>query len=308
MNPHNPLLIAELGATKARLAITVDNISFIKQVNYYIKEFNTVEAIFKNYLNKINISVKKAIIGVAAPITGDEVAFVNLDLKFSQSNLKESIFQESLLVLNDVELQAYGIESLDREKIFIIGNQKKPLSQSKVLVSPGTGLGLAGIVGGIITPTEAGHLNIPANLPKLSSIVKKFQTEKNRMPIFEDFLSGKGINYIYRHLSKSKLKPYSNEEILSKNEDPDCNKTKYLMQYLLAVYLRYMALIWGATGGVYLSGSIVNSLLQEANFKQFRDDFEDSPTMNSLLIEIPIFLIKELNLGFKGALKLASSS
>ena len=69
-----------------------------------------------------------------------------------------------------------------------------------------------------------------------------------------------------------------------------------------------MALIWGATGGVYLSGSIVNSLMQGANFKQFRDDFEDSPTMNSLLIRIPIFLIKELNLGFKGALKLASSS
>ena len=120
MNPNNPLLIAELGATKARLAITVDNLSFFKQVNYYIKEFNTVEAIFKNYLNKLNISVKKAIIGVAAPITGDEVAFVNLDLKFSQSNLKESIFQESLLVLNDLELQAYGIESLDKEKIFII--------------------------------------------------------------------------------------------------------------------------------------------------------------------------------------------
>ena len=96
--------------------------------------------------------------------------------------------------------------------------------------------------------------------------------------------------------------------ILSKTEDPDCNETKYLMLYLLAVYLRYMALFWGATGGVYLSGSIVNSLLLDTNFKQFRDDFEDSSKMNSLLKEIPIFLIKELNLGFKGALKLASSS
>ena len=69
-----------------------------------------------------------------------------------------------------------------------------------------------------------------------------------------------------------------------------------------------MALFWGANGGVYLSGSIVNSLLLDTNFKQFRDDFEDSSKMNSLLKEIPIFLIKELNLGFKGALKLASSS
>lgn len=308
MNPHNPLLIAELGATKARLAITLDNLSFFKQASYDIKQFNTVEAIFKNYLNKLNISVKRAIIGVAAPVAGDEVAFVNLDLNFSQSKLKENIFQDSLLVLNDLELQAYGIESLDKEKIFIIGDQKKSLSQSKVLVSPGTGLGLAAIVDGIVVPSEAGHLNIPKNLPKFSSLVEKFQTENKRMSTFEDFLSGKGINYIYRYLSKSKFKPYSNEDILSKTEDPDCNETKYLMLYLLAVYLRYMALFWGATGGVYLSGSIVNSLLLDTNFKQFRDDFEDSSKMNSLLKEIPIFLIKELNLGFKGALKLASSS
>ena len=41
MNPHNPLLIAELGATKARLAITVDNISFIRSYNIREREYKS---------------------------------------------------------------------------------------------------------------------------------------------------------------------------------------------------------------------------------------------------------------------------
>jgi glucokinase len=56
---------------------------------------------------------------------------------------------------------------------------------------------------------------------------------------------------------------------------------------------------------VYFSGSIVNSLLQPEELESFRADFENSSTMQELLVTIPIFLIKDLNLGLRGGLVLA---
>ena len=80
------------------------------------------------------------------------------------------------------------------------------------------------------------------------------------------------------------------------------------MLYLLATYAKYIALIWGATSGVYFSGSIANSLLQPRELEYFRDDFENSPTMQELLVKIPVFLIKDLNIGLRGGLVLALRS
>tara|TARA_B100000029_G_scaffold338451_1_gene330666 strand:+ start:60 stop:269 length:210 start_codon:yes stop_codon:yes gene_type:complete len=67
-----------------------------------------------------------------------------------------------------------------------------------------------------------------------------------------------------------------------------------------------MALIWGATSGIFLSGSIANTLLKQEDLDTFRSQFESSATMQSLLKIIPIYLIRDANLGLKGGLILAS--
>ena len=308
MKRESPILIAEIGATNARLDILQGRQSRAKQDNYLLEEFNSIESLLKDYLNKTGIVTERAIIGVAAPILGDEVQFINNSLKFSQRELKKNIFKEELLVLNDLELQAHAIKSLRKEDILVIGNKKKPLRGSKILVSPGTGLGLAGVIEGNVMSTEAGHLHVPANLSGFSFIVERFEAENNRMPTFEDFLSGQGLNSIYRFLSDHHACPYSNEEILSEKEDTDCLRTKKLMTHLLSVFLRYMALIWGASGGVYLSGSIANSLMQDINAKEFRKNFEDSHKMKIFLTNTPLFLVLDLNLGLRGAREIASNS
>ena len=66
-----------------------------------------------------------------------------------------------------------------------------------------------------------------------------------------------------------------------------------------------MALIWGATGGVYISGSMVNQLMKDIDLKEFRKSFEDSETMQVLLENTPVFLVLDPNLGLRGARKLA---
>ena len=77
----------------------------------------------------------------------------------------------------------------------------------KVLVAPGTGLGLAGILGETVIATEAGHINISDKELRsdLKEIRDRFTKENYRAPTYEDFLSGKGITYFYETLSGKRI-------------------------------------------------------------------------------------------------------
>ena len=66
-----------------------------------------------------------------------------------------------------------------------------------------------------------------------------------------------------------------------------------------------MTLVWGAQGGVLLSGSIVNSLLREEDFQEFRQTFEDSETMKNFMEAVPLAILDLKDIGFEGGLELA---
>ncbi len=306
MKKNNSTLIAELGGTNARFGVTVNGTILTESKQYLLSDFTSVEALFDKYFEEINQVVSKAIIGVAAPVIEDEIRFTNNDIKFNQNTLKNKMFPKGLMVLNDLELQAYAIEGLSNDEIIKIGQVKEEKKGSKVLISPGTGLGLAGVVDTKVIFTEGGHLNIPPDSLELEGLLKKFSEDKGRPPTFEDLLSGKGINFIFQSLDGSSGTQYSNEEILANKDNPVCIKARKLVLYLLAIYCKYIALIWGATSGVYLSGSIANTLLKPEDLDTFRTHFESSATMQDLLKIMPVSLIKDTNLGTKGGLILAS--
>ena len=304
-----PSLLADLGATNARFAITEDGLSYHNPMELKISEYNSMGDLCMGYLSSIKTTnIRRAFIGVAAPVIGDVITFVNCDLEFSQSELKSSLFPNGLKVVNDLALQAHAVNLLEEVELETIGQNFSDAEGPKVLVMPGTGLGMAGIVNEEVVSTEAGHLNIPAKIKKesLDQIIEAFRHQSGRMPTFEDFLSGKGLNFFYCVLSGQDKCSLTNEEILlNYNTDAICLEVKESMNYLFAAYLRYIALAWGALGGVYLAGSITNSLLFDINNNKFRQIFEDSETMNSLLKVTPIFRVKPQDLGFRGALKLA---
>ena len=306
MKKNNSTLIAELGGTNALLGITLNGTSLAESKQYLLSDFASVEALFDKYFEEINQVVSKAIIGVAAPVIEDEIRFTNNEIKFNQNTLENKMFPKGLMVLNDLELQAYAIEGLSNDEIIKIGQVKEEKKGSKVLISPGTGLGLAGVVDTKVIFTEGGHLNIPPDSLELEDLLKKFSEDKGRPPTFVDLLSGKGINFIFQSLDGSSGAQYSNEEILANKDNPVCIKARKLVLYLLAIYCKYIALIWGATSGVFLSGSIANTLLKPEDLDIFRTHFESSETMQDLLKIMPVSLIKDTNLGVKGGLILAS--
>ena len=301
------ILIADLGATNARFCVTKDCLTYNHKANYKINNFDSIEELCHAYFEDKDLkNIKKGVIGVAAPILGDKVSFVNTNLEFSIKTLEKKIFSGGLIIVNDLALQAYALFNLKAGDLSYIG-QKKLTEGPKILVAPGTGLGLAGILGEAVIATEAGHINISNKelRPDLKVIIDRFTKENHRAPTYEDFLSGKGITYFYGTLSGKTNLELSSEKILLSKRDKYSFQTIDLLNYLLSSYLRYMALVWGSQGGVLLSGSIVNTLLLEENYQDFRNTFEDSETMRAFLRTIPLAIVLIEEIGFAGGLELS---
>ena len=211
-----------------------------------------------------------------------------------------------MIVVNDLALQANALFGIDEKNLSYIG-EKKLNELPKILVSPGTGLGLAGIVRDTVIATEAGHINISDKIVNqdLKSIIDRFSKENSRAPTYEDFLSGKGIIYFYESLFGSSNTELSSEAILLGRKDDNCLQVIKLLNYLLASYLRYVTLVWGSTGGVFLSGSIVKSLVLQEDYSDFRSTFEDSDTMSIVLKSTPLAIVTLEDIGFVGGMEIA---
>ena len=234
----------------------------------------------------------------------ENIEFVNSHLSFSIKEIQKNYFPNGLKVLNDVQLQINALKNYPKESMILIGNNNDCGNDTKILIVPGTGLGLGILNNNNSIATEAGHINLPNNDSFLKKILETFYKEHNRAATFEDLLSGKGISFIYGHLSGNKTHNLCNEDILNnKFNNNYCLKVKELLIRILAIFSRYGALSIGSLGGVYLSGSLTNTLLDENNFFEFRRIFEDSKTMKRFLQKIPIFLIDDNELGFKGAIE-----
>ena len=83
------ILIADMGATNARFCVTKDCRIYSNKATYQIKNFDSVEELCLAYLKDQGLeNTNKAVIGVAAPILGDKVSFVNNNLEFSIKNLE----------------------------------------------------------------------------------------------------------------------------------------------------------------------------------------------------------------------------
>ena len=207
-----------------------------------------------------------------------------------------------------MQLQCYALNNYPKNKLKFIGSNKNFSQGPKILIIPGTGLGLSILINGKSIATEAGHLNIPSMSDEIQHLLEYFKRENKRMATFEDLLSGKGISYIYGFLSQDYDHNYSNEDILNNvTDDAFCDGTKILLIKILAIFAKYTALITGSSGGVYLAGSLSESLLKDTDFSEFRNIFEESKKMDKYLSNIPVFLINEKDLGYMGALEVCKN-
>lgn len=297
-----PILIGDIGGTNARFAILTDANAAPKEFPILATaDFATIdEAIQTGVLDKTSLQPRSAILAVAGPIKGDEIDLTNCDWVIQPKVMIRDLGFENVVVINDFEAQALAAASLGSEYLEKVGDGEIRPSTSRVVVGPGTGLGVSGLVHARHTwfpvPGEGGHIDIGPRTHRDYELFPFYDPIEGRVSA-EQLLCGRGMMNIYRAVCKANgVKPSaaSPSEVTShwaERSDPAAVETIDLFVTYLGRVAGDLALIFMARGGVFLAGGIVQKILPALKEPRFRQAFEDKAPHSAILRTIPTFVI-----------------
>ncbi len=312
-----PFLVADIGGTNTRYAlVTGYNAETgdyeVNQSRIFLSaDYDSFSLSLETYLETIvGDRPKNACLAIAGPVNGDVVELTNLQWQFSINELKKRYGFHTLEVINDFAALAYSLPHLNQASLFSIKPGDVEDFGAKVVVGPGTGLGVAALVhtGSGFHPIggEGGHVTIAPGTDTELELFKVLKQQQQHISA-EDLLSGKGLVNLYRgyaQLRQQEANNYAPDEVTQhalSNNDPLCVEAFNSFLGLLGGYCGDLALIFAARGGVYLGGGILPQIQPHIANSEFLTRFMNKGPMRKLVKEIPVQLITHRQPAFIGA-------
>ncbi|CDN50483.1 glucokinase [Neorhizobium galegae] len=297
-----PILIGDIGGTNARFSILLDAYAEPKPFpNVRTADYPTIDdAIQKIVLDSSSVQPRSAILAIAGPIDGDEIDLTNCDWVVRPKGMITQLGFEDVLVVNDFEAQALAVAAMPDEYRETLGPNNQPHMASRVVLGPGTGLGVAGLVYArhmwFPVPGEGGHVDVGPRSERDFEIFPHLKRIEGRVSA-EEILSGRGVVNIYQAVCAADgLQPaFSDPADITAHGLGGSNSQAVETLSLFATYLGRvagdMALIFMARGGVYLAGGISQKIIPALKGPEFRAAFEDKAPHTELMGTIPTFVV-----------------
>ena len=297
-----PVLIGDIGGTNARFALVVDAYAHEKtfEVVQTADYSNIDEAIQDAVLDKTSLLPKTMILAVAGPVDGDEVDLTNCPWVVRPRELIERFGLSDIIVLNDFEAQALAVVALGPEHRQQIGGGEQDPNASRVVLGPGTGLGVAGLVHTgrrwIPVPGEGGHVDVGPRTPRDYEVFPHLKQIDGRVSA-EELLSGRGMVNLYRGVVASNGdapkfdQPSQITAAALDGSDAAAAETLQLFLTYLGRVAGDLALIFMARGGVFLAGGIVQKIVPAMTTPALRENFDNKAPHSAFMRSLPMYMI-----------------
>jgi glucokinase len=307
----SPRLLADIGGTNARFALEtgpgkVDAIEVLPCAAYA-----TLADALRTYLALPAVAaagaVRHAAIAIANPIVGDFVRMTNHHWEFSIEALRRECGFDELAVVNDFYALAMALPHLAAGDKRQVGGGAPVAGAPIGLLGAGTGLGVSGLIPAENTPTggkpvwtalrsEGGHVTFsPANDTEVA--ILQFAWREFEHVSAERFLSGSGIELIYRALAQHRgMAPDALDapEITRRGLARSCALCDEVIEVfcgMLGTVAGNLAVTLCSQGGVYIGGGIVPRLGERFAASCFRARFEQKGRFAGYLAQVPTYVI-----------------
>lgn len=304
MENVSTFLMADMGGTNIRFA-RGDFLHIGPVQKYKCAEFASFQEALRTFEKQTGPLPDRFVLGVPGPVFGDELFFVNNPWRFKISEIKHAFSFKEMKVYNDFQASSMAIPFLSDKDVEQIGGGQVVLRRPKVVIGPGTGLGI-----GIVIPTkngwesiesEGGHVTLPAQNEAEFDIIRKVSQTYGHVSA-ERLLSGAGLSLLYEMLDGSKDVPPEEIVEMAEQGQPLALKAINMMFSWLGVVAGNLALMMGAWGGVYISGGIIRQpgVLELFRKSGFRASFENKGRRQSYMEQIPTFAVTLHDTAFIG--------
>jgi len=303
---ETPRLIADIGTTFAHFALETAKGNFEHISTLRCADYSDFQSAVTYYVNQVSpAQIVHAAVAVANPVVGDIVTMTNYHWQFSIEQTRVALGLETLVVINDYTALAMAIPRLSGADLQKIGAGEPPGSTGSKnvcgIIGTGSGLGMSGLIpagdGWISLGSEGGHCSFSPHDEREITVLR-YAWKSFKHVSFERLLSGPGIELMYRaladhaHVQGMDLAAPEISRRALDGSDKICAETLEVFCGLLGTAAANLAVTLGATGGVYIGGSIVPRLGEYFEKSKFRERFEEKGRFSNYLTHVPTYVIK----------------
>lgn len=266
--------------------------------------------------------------GVAGPVHEGSVEATNLGLKVDEKGLQKEFACRFLTLVNDLYATAVSIPFLKDRELAVLQPGDITVSQSTAIavLAPGTGLGMAFLVGdekSHILASEGGHADFAPRNEVEVDLWRYLKLRFGRVSR-ERLLSGPGLLNIYEWLRQKDLnqdppdlgnfcprladKAAALVAAADRGEDPLAEKTLAIFVALLGSVAGDLVLTGMAGGGLYLAGGIPGKIIAHLRKADFLAAFRDKGRMAPWLEKVPVKVVLDPEAALYGAARIAFDS
>ena len=301
-------LVADIGGTNARFALASQGLLDSASVQVLpCDDFDNLDHAVNHYLAGQQVSVEHACMAFACPVSGDSISMTNNHWAFDKAAMQDALRLKSFKVINDFTAQALAVPAMSADTLMAVGRGEAVAGATKLIIGPGTGLGVAGLtrVGEhwLPLPGEGGHASFAPTTALDMDILAILQ--RQGYISWESVLCGSGLERLFTAHSvlAGQEQQLKNHQITTGalEGEPLCQQTLAHFCHLLGRAASNAALTTGAQGGVYIAGGIIPRFPEFFAQSGFRAAFEANDKMTEYLAAIPTCLILHDNPGLIGA-------
>lgn len=322
-------LLGDIGGTNIRYELVVVNTGknepekTLKKETYLVEKYDVFSDSVKKFLEDAEFYPNIAVIGMAGPIADNTVAMANVPKwgTLDGEELSKTLNIAHFRFINDFEAASYGVLLVPETDFVPLNGKQADENKLRGIMGPGTGLGNSTLYPAkvkqekqvFVLPSEGGHTDFPTVDDETREFNEFMLKETNYKYIsLERSFCGPTIPYMFRFFAnkfsedaEAKETPTS-EQIIVKAVEP--NPTR-IYESAFNLFLKlYSAAIGNflsqhmCTGGIYLVGSLTNSIISRIKDTDFLAGFKNRhPEVAHVIEKIPIVVCKEIDLGLKGA-------
>ncbi|MGH6767858.1 MAG: glucokinase [Xanthobacteraceae bacterium] len=304
------VLLADIGGTNSRFALKGPSGRPERTRIIENDSVANLEGAIVRYLNESGARPDAAVLAVAAPLDGrDEIELTNRAWRFRPPELARRFGFAPLRVINDFEAIGWALSRLEDDDVLAMGERLPPRQGVRVVLGPGTGLGVAALVpveGRLfVVSSEGGHASFGPQDADEVEVFARLQAEHGAVSA-ETILSGPGLVRLARAVDPATYHPAPESIVAAALAGDETAKlVAQMFVRLLGRFAGDIALIFKAFGGVYIAGGVASRLAPLIDEREFRAAFEAHPPYESLLKTIPTLRMSRSEPGLLGCAVLA---
>ena len=304
-NTLYPRLLGDVGGTNARFGWQSHPGAALEHVHVLpCADHADIAMAVEAYLQRAGLGAPAAAcIGIANPVTGDEVSMTNHHWSFSIQALQQRLSLNKLKVINDFTALALALPSLPIAQRIQVGGDSACAHAAIALIGPGTGLGVSGLIphgdkGWSPIAGEGGHITLAAHNTLEYQVIEHIRGQYGHASA-ERVLCGQGLVDLHlalaaieRRTAAADITPMDIVQGALGQQDRACLRTLDMFASFLGSVAGDLALTLGARGGVYIGGGIVPRLMGWFETSSFRARFEAKGRFAAYLQPIPVWVIQ----------------